>query len=145
MSRPLVGVVAALALILAWVPASDAQLQNALGNCKYYTKTQQDFEQGLPYCRQCIEDEPENPEARYYGAWCLAEMGRFDEAWTSFKWLIDRKGDKDKKIQKHAKWAQDRVQSYFAKHFNEGVKFLNANDLASAKDEFKAATQIYPT
>ena len=144
MSRPLVGLVA-LALILAWVPASDAQLQNALGNCKYYTKTQLDFTQGLPYCQQCIDDEPENPEARYYGAWCLAEMGRFEEAWPSFKWLIDRKNDKDKKIQKHAKWAQERVQSYFAKHFNGGVTMLNANDLPGAREEFKAATQINPT
>lgn len=145
MSRPLVGLFAIAALILSWVPASDAQLQNALGNCKYYTKTQQDFYQGLPYCEQCITDDPENPEARYFGAWCLAEVGQYDKAWESFKWLIDRKNDKDKKVQKHAKWAAERVQAYFARHFNKGVEYLNANDLPSAKDEFESATEINPT
>lgn len=145
MSRPLVGLFAIAALILAWVPASDAQLQNALGNCKFYTKSQQDFYQGLPYCEQCITEHPDNPEARYFGAWCLAEVGQYEKAWESFKWLIDRRNDKDKKIQKHAKWAQERVQHYFAKHFNKGVEYLNANDLPSAEDEFESASQINPT
>lgn len=145
MSRPLVGLSAIAALILSWVPAADAQLQNALGNCKFYTKSQQDFYQGLPYCEQCITENPENPEARYFGAWCLAEVGQYEKAWESFKWLIDRKNDKDKKIQKHAKWAQERVQAYFARHFNKGVEYLNANDLPSAKDEFESASQINPT
>lgn len=143
MSRPLVGLFAIL-VVVASAPAAQAQLQNALGNCKYYTKTQQDFEQGLPYCEQCIKDSPEDPEARFYGAWCLAELGRFEEAWPSYKWLIERKDDKDKKIKKFSQMAERDVQRFFGIHFNKGVEFLNANDFTSAKKEFLAATQIAP-
>ena len=131
-------------IVIAWAQAGPALAQSALSNCKYYTKTQQDFQAGLQYCEQCIKDEPENPEARYYGAWCLAEVGRYSDAWPSFAWLIERINDKDKTVQKHAKWASERVQLYFAKHFNEGVKQLQANNLAAARDEFEKATQIGP-
>jgi len=142
MRRPLVGLLIAAIAVLAAAPTF-AQ-SSPLANCKYYTKTQQDFEQGLPYCEQCIEEQPEDPEARYFGAWCLAEVGRYEDAWPSFEWLIDRSNDKDKDIRKHAKWASERVQAYFARHFNKGVEFLNANDLASARDEFLKASQINP-
>jgi tetratricopeptide (TPR) repeat protein len=71
-------------------------------------------------------------------------VGRFSEAYESFKWLMDRANDKDKSIQKDAKMASDRVSSYFAAHFNEGVNDLKANNLESARDEFLKATQINP-
>jgi tetratricopeptide (TPR) repeat protein len=142
MSRPLIGLMAlSLVLILSAAPAS---AQSNLANCKYYTKTQQDFEQGLKYCESCIYDEPENPEARYFGAWCLAEMGRWEDAWTSFAWLIDRSKSKDKKIRKHAKWAKTRVQSYFVEHFNRGVEALNNANISEASREFAVATKINP-
>ncbi len=134
-----------LALLLtACAPTASVHAQSALSNCKYYTKTQQDFQSGLPYCEQCIKDEPDNPEARYYGAWCLAEMGRYADAWPSFAWLMERSNEKDKSVQKHAKWATERVQAYFARHFNDGVKQLKANNLVAARDEFEKATQISP-
>ncbi len=142
MSRPLV----ALALAgLVLVAAPGARAQSSLANCKYYAKTLQDFEQGLQYCEQCILEEPENPEARYYGAWCLAEMGRYEDAWPSFEWLIERSNSKDKSTKKHAKWAAERVQAYFARHFNKGVQLLNANDMEGAREEFLMASQINPT
>jgi tetratricopeptide (TPR) repeat protein len=124
------------------VPAGFAQ--SALSNCKYYTKTQQDFVQGLPYCEQCLEEEPDNPEARFFAGWCLAEVGRYEDAWKAFEWLIERKNDKDKKIKKHAKWALERVQSYYAAHFNKGVELLNSEDTQGAYREFLYATQIKP-
>jgi tetratricopeptide (TPR) repeat protein len=132
----------ALALLLLAVPAVHAQ--SALANCKYYTKTQEDFEQGLDYCARCILEEPENPEARYYGAWCLAEMGRWEDAYESFYWLMERRKHKDKKIRKHAKWASERVQNYFVSHFNAGVELLTAGDNPGAKEEFLIATKINP-
>jgi tetratricopeptide (TPR) repeat protein len=143
MNRPILGLLAALsALVLLAGPAA---AQSNLANCKYYTKTQQDFEQGFKYCKDCIEDEPENPEARYYGAWCLAEMGMYKEAWESFDWLISQQDSKNKKLRKHAKWAAERAQGYFATHFNKGVEYLKAEDYFSANEEFAKATQIYPT
>jgi tetratricopeptide (TPR) repeat protein len=143
MSRPIRTLVTAAAgvLLLAGVAFGQA---SSLANCKYYTKTQQDFAQGLPYCRECIEEEPDNPEARYFGAWCLAEMGEYEAAWESFEWLLDRQDSRDKKIRKHAKWASERVQAYFANHFNQGVEYLNGEDYASARDEFRKATEINP-
>jgi tetratricopeptide (TPR) repeat protein len=126
--------------------APDATAQSALANCKYYTKTQQDFEQGLDYCKECIEVEPENPEARFFGAWCLAETGNWSDAWTSFEWLIDRADSKDKKVKKHSKMASDRVQNYFAQHFNKGVEYLKAgtDQYPNARDEFRIASLINP-
>jgi tetratricopeptide (TPR) repeat protein len=141
MIRPLVGLTLWAFVLLAAPPS---RAENSLGNCKYYTKTQQDFEQGLPYCEKCILEEPENPEAHYFGAWCLAEVGRYEDAWTSFSWLMERANVKDKSTRKHAKWAAERVQAYFARHFNKGVEYLNANDLPAAREEFLQATQINP-
>jgi tetratricopeptide (TPR) repeat protein len=142
MSRPLVGL---SAIVIAVACAVPALAQSNLANCKYYTKTQQDFEAGIKYCAECIKDEPDNPEARFYGAWCLAEVGRFSEAWESFHWLIERANEKDKDIQKHAKMATERVNSYYGSHFNEGVKLLNADNVESARGEFLKATEINPT
>lgn len=142
MSRPLVGPSLAAIVLLAAAPAF---AQSSLANCKYYTKTQQDFAQGLPYCEKCLEEEPENPEARYFGAWCLAEVGRYADAWPSFQWLIERANDKDKDVKKYAQWASDRVQNYFATHFNKGIEFLKANDMKGAQAAFLKATQANPT
>ncbi|GJM45585.1 MAG: hypothetical protein DHS20C21_24270 [Gemmatimonadota bacterium] len=146
MSRLRMGALGATLAFALVALAPGAQAQSALANCKYYTKIQQDFEQGLPYCSQCIEDEPDNPEARFYGAWCLAEMGEWDTAWTSFEWLIDRAEDKDKKIRKHSKMASQQVSVYFANHFNKGVEYLNAGEeqYPNARDEFEIATRISP-
>ncbi|MCA9751469.1 MAG: tetratricopeptide repeat protein [Gemmatimonadetes bacterium] len=143
MRRPIFGLSAALFTIL--LLAGSASAQSALSNCKYYTKVSQDFEGGLNYCRQCIEDEPDNPEARYYGAWCLAETGNYEEAWESFNWLIERKDTRNKKMRKHAQWAEERVQRFYARHFNAGVKALNEDDLLTANTEFERAVEIYPT
>jgi tetratricopeptide (TPR) repeat protein len=142
MFRTMTGILGMILVLFLLVPAGFAQ--SALSNCKYYTKTQQDFVQGLPYCEECLKEEPENPEARYYAGWCLAEVGRYEDAWQAFKWLIDRKNDKDKKISKHAKWALERVQSYYAYHFNRGVELLNSEDTEGAYQEFLWATQIKP-
>ena len=142
MNRPIqiMLAVAASLLLLAGV----ASAQSNLANCKYYTKTQQDFAAGLDYCKDCVDDEPDNPEARYYGAWCMAEMGMYEEAYESFDWLIQRKDSKSKKIRKHAKWAGERVQNYFATHFNKGVEHLKEEDWLNASSEFEKATQINP-
>jgi len=144
MNRPTLGLLAAVSALVVLV-AGPAAAQSNLANCKYYTKTQQDFEQGFKYCKDCIEDEPDNPEARYYGAWCLAEMGMYEQAWESFDWLLSQKDSKNKKVRKHAKWAEQRVQTYFATHFNKGVEYLKAEDYFSANEEFSKATKIYPT
>jgi tetratricopeptide (TPR) repeat protein len=142
MSRPLVGASLAAVVLLA---AATVHAQSNLANCKYYTKTQQDFAQGLPYCEKCIEDEPDNPEARFFGAWCLAEVGRYEDAWPSFQWLIERANDKDKDLKKYAERANALVQNHFAKHFNKGVEYLKASDLQGARAEFVTATQANPT
>lgn len=146
MSRPRIGLLAAFILVLVLATAPQADAQSALANCKYYTKTQQDFEQGLAYCRQCIEDEPENPEAHFFGAWCLAESGEWEAAWTSFEWLIEREEHKDKKVRKHSTMAAQRVSKYYAEHFNKGVEYLNEgiDRYPQALEEFHVATQIDP-
>lgn len=146
MRRPHVGWLVAVSVAVWMCFATGAQAQSALANCKYYTKVQQDFEQGLPYCEQCIEDEPDNPEARFYGAWCLAEQGKWEGAWESFSWLIDRASSKDKNTRKHAKMASERVANYFATHFNTGVEYLNAGEeqFPAAEREFTIATTINP-
>jgi tetratricopeptide (TPR) repeat protein len=146
MSRPGIGLLTAVLVGASLFLAPTVQAQSALANCKYYTKVQQDFEQGLPYCTKCIEDEPDNPEARFYGAWCLAEMGDWDAAWESFSWLLDRKDSKDKDIRKHAKMAAERVSVYFGQHWNKGLEHLKAGDehLPEAESEFSIASRINP-
>ncbi|MBZ0270348.1 tetratricopeptide repeat protein [bacterium] len=151
MSRPAIGLLTAVFAVASLSLAASAfaqgeQLHDPLPNCKYYTKTQQDFEQGLPYCEQCIKDEPENPEARFFGAWCLAEMGRWDEAWESFGWLLDRKNSKDKNTRKHAKMAAERVSGYFGEHWNKGLAALKQGEdhYAEAEQEFTIASKINP-
>lgn len=130
------------ALLLAAPPAFSQA--SSLANCKYYTKIQQDYEQGLPYCDQAIQEYPDDPEARFWGALCLAEMGRLEEASASFNWLIERRDTKDKNVAKHAKMAQTQVDSYYAKFFNQGVELLQAEDNEGARAEFRKATQIDP-
>jgi tetratricopeptide (TPR) repeat protein len=131
------------ALLAAASPAFP-QASN-LANCKYYMKVQQDFGQASQYCGLAIEENPEDPEARFYGAWCLAEMGELDAARESFFWLIERKDVDDKDIKKHAKWAQERVDGYYARYFNKGIEYLNAEDLDGARTAFQAATKIDPS
>ena len=76
---------AMLLIVVATVlRAPAASAQSALANCKYYTKVLQDFASGLPYCEQCLKEEPTNPEARFYAGWCLAEAGKFSEAHEAF-------------------------------------------------------------
>jgi tetratricopeptide (TPR) repeat protein len=143
MTRP--GLLSLVALLVA-APQAFGQASN-LANCKYYTKVQQDFQQGLPYCAEAIKENPEDPEARFFGAWCLAEGGRLEEAWPSFKWLIDQKDSNDKNVKKHAKMALDRVDHYYAKFFNKGIELLNsgqAADTEAAREEFRKATVIDP-
>jgi tetratricopeptide (TPR) repeat protein len=130
------------ALLLAAPPAFP-QASN-LANCKYYMKVQQDFEQASQYCGEAITENPEDPEARFFGAWCLAEMGDLTAARESFFWLIERKDSDDKAIKKHAKWAVERVDGYYARYFNKGIELLQAEDLAGARDAFEWATQIDP-
>lgn len=146
MSRPGIGLLTAVLVGASLFLAPTVQAQSALANCKYYTKVQQDFEQGLPYCQQCIQDEPENPEARFYGAWCLAEAGDWDAAWESFDWLIERKNSKDKNVRKHSKMAAERVSYYFGQHWNKGLEHLNAGEehYADAEREFSIASRINP-
>ena len=143
MSRPILGLAALVLVLLATAPTAHAQ--SNLANCKFYTKVQQDFRQGLAYCEKCIEDEPENPEARFFGAWCLAEVGEWDQAWESFNWLMDQRNSKSKKMRKHAKFARDYVRNYFVTHFNNGVALLNEQDYRGARDEFEITTRIWPT
>jgi tetratricopeptide (TPR) repeat protein len=135
------GLAGLLVLLLAAPPAFP-QASN-LANCKYYTKVQQDFEQGLPYCAEAIKENPNDPEARFFGAWCLAESGRYSEAWESFSWLMEHRNE-DKKIKKHAKMADKRVQAYYATFFNEGIQVLQAEDYEGARDLFRKATEIDP-
>jgi tetratricopeptide (TPR) repeat protein len=132
-----------LLVLLGAAPAAFAQASN-LANCKYYTKVTQDFEQGLPYCEKAIEENPEDPEARFFGAWCLAERGRYEEAYKSFAWLMERKDSGDKAVEKHAKLAAERVAAYYGRFFNQGLELLNAGDTQGARDQFLAASQIDP-
>jgi len=134
-----------LGLLAMLTGASSAFAQaSSLANCKYYMKVQQDFDQAFQYCPQAIEENPEDPEARFYGAWCMAEMGDLDGARDSFFWLIERKDSEDKDIKKHAKWAVERVDGYYARFFNKGIELLKAEDLQGARDAFEFATQIDP-
>ena len=143
MNRALSGLVLVVALPLLLAPQAFGQA-SAMSNCKYYMKTVQDFDQGLPYCKQAIEENPEDPEARFYGAWCLAEAGELEAAWDSFDWLLERQDQGDKKIDKHAEWAEARVRQYYANFFNKGVELLNAEDTQGALDAFRWATLIDP-
>src|SRR5687767_9086070 len=124
--------------------ASAASAQSALANCKYYTKVLQDFAQGLPFCEQCLKEEPTNPEARYYAGWCLAEMGKFSEAHEAFAPLLGKSNDSDKNVRENAKMAEERVNFYAGKHFNSGSEFLGKGDMKAAHDEFKKAAAINP-
>jgi tetratricopeptide (TPR) repeat protein len=146
MVRPDLRVLAVVAVLAPLALVTSADAQSALANCKYYTKVQQDFEQGLEYCRTCIEEEPDNPEARFYGAWALAEMGEWEPASESFWWLVDRAEDKDKNVRKHAKMADQRIQGYYTEHFNKGVNLIQAGEdsYPAALEEFKIATTINP-
>jgi tetratricopeptide (TPR) repeat protein len=132
-----------LLVLLGAAPAAFAQASN-LANCKYYTKVTQDFEQGLPYCQKAIEENPEDPEARFYGAWCLAERGQFADAYRSFAWLLERKDAGNKAIEKHAKLAGERVSAYYGEFFNKGLELLNAGDTQGASEQFLHASQIDP-
>jgi len=136
------GLLVLLALLLAAPPAFSQA--SSLANCKYYTKTQQDYEQGLPYCADAIKEFPDDPEARFWGAVCLAEMGQLAEAADSFNWLIERKGSKDKNVAKHAKMAEKQVAAYYGKFWNKGLELIQAEDTGAARDEFKKATEINP-
>jgi tetratricopeptide (TPR) repeat protein len=124
-------------------PAVFAQ-SDPLANCKYYTKIQGDFEQGMTHCQAAIEKYPEDPEARFYGAWCLAETGEWDEAWASFSWLIERKESDDKKTRKHADMAEKQALHYYQTHFNRGLEFVEAEQYEEADGEFYIASRIYP-
>jgi tetratricopeptide (TPR) repeat protein len=115
-----------------------------LSNCKYYVKTQQDYAQGLPHCRQAIVENPEDAEARFWGAVCLAESGNFDEAWQSFSWLVDHREDGDKKIRKFAEQGEERALFYWQKQFNRGMELVGANDFKAANESFRNATKVYP-
>jgi tetratricopeptide (TPR) repeat protein len=132
-----------LLVLLGAAPAAFGQASN-LANCKYYTKVTQDFEQGLPYCEKAIEENPEDPEARFYGAWCLAERGQFEDAYTSFAWLLERKDSGNKAIEKHAKLAGERLAAYYGQFFNKGLELLNAGDTQGASEQFLHASQIDP-
>lgn len=140
-SRSSVWIVALAAML---VPSAALGQADPLANCKYYVKVQKDFEQAGKYCEEAIELYPDDPEARFYGAWCLAEQERYAEAWESYKWLIDRKDDK--KVKKHAENAEKQVKDYYARHFNAGVAFLQADpaDFENAALEFRKANQINP-
>jgi tetratricopeptide (TPR) repeat protein len=124
--------------------ASAASAQSALANCKYYTKVLQDFASGLPYCEQCLKDEPNNPEARYYAGWCLAEVGKFAEAHEAFAPLLGKSNDKDKSVRENAKMAEERVKAYAGDHFNKGSELLGKGDMKAAHDEFQKAAAIDP-
>ena len=142
MIRPTLAL-AAIALLL--VPAGSAFAQaDPLANCKYYMKTAQDYEQGLPHCLEAIEKYPEDPEARFYGGWCLAESGDYDQAWISFSWLIERMEDEDGDVRKYAKKADDLTKRYYSGHFNRGVELLKAEDMQEAMNEFLLASKINP-
>jgi tetratricopeptide (TPR) repeat protein len=136
---------AMLAIVVATaLGASAASAQSALANCKYYTKVLQDFAQGLPYCEQCLKEEPDNPEARFYAGWCLAEMGKFSEAHEAFAPLLGKTNDSDKNVREHAKMAEGRVNQYANDHFNKGSDLLGKGDMQGAHDEFKKAAAIDP-
>ena len=141
-SRSSQGIVAAMAMIL--VPSVALGQANPLSNCKYYVTIQKDFERAGPYCEEAIKLYPEDPEARLFGAQCLAEQARYGEAWESYGWLIERK--EDKKYKKFAETAEKQVANYYVKHFKAGVDFLNADvpDFESAAIEFRQANQINP-
>lgn len=143
MNRPSILGLGLLALLLAAPPAFP-QAGGNLANCKYYMKVQQDFEQASQYCGKAIEENPEDPEARFYGAWCLTQTGDLKGGQESFFWLIERKDSKDKNIRKYAKWAAERVDQFYADNFNKGIELLKAEDLSGAKDAFERATQIDP-
>ncbi len=134
-----------MALVLALaVPAPDAHAQSALSNCKYYTKVLQDFKTGLPYCEQCVKDEPENPEARFLAGWCFAEVGMYSEAYAAFEPLLDKTEDKDKSVRENARNAKARLDEYHYKLFKDGVQLLGDGDMAGARERFTHAAQINP-
>lgn len=145
MRRIATGALALFSASLLVAPAASAQsAANALSNCKYYTKVLQDFEAGLPYCEQCLKEEADNPEARFLAGWCFAEAGKFAESAAAFGPLLEKKDDPDKNVRKFAKDAQDRVNLYYGKHFNDGVKLLGDGDKEGALAEFRIAALMNP-
>ena len=56
MFRTMTGLIGTILILFLLVPAGFAQ--SALSNCKYYTKTQQDFVQGLGNDRRVIGNDP---------------------------------------------------------------------------------------
>jgi tetratricopeptide (TPR) repeat protein len=126
-----------LTLVGLVLGATAASAQSALANCKYYTKVLQDFASGLPYCEACLKEEPDNPEARFYAGWCLAEVGKFSEAHEAFAPLLGKANDPDKNVREHAKMAEARVNQYAGQHFNAGSELLGKGDMKAAHDEFQ--------
>jgi len=133
-----------LTLVGLVLGATAASAQSALANCKYYTKVLQDFASGLPYCEACLKEEPDNPEARFYAGWCLAEVGKFSEAHEAFAPLLGKANDPDKNVREHAKMAEARVNQYAGQHFNAGSELLGKGDMKAAHDEFQKAAAIDP-
>jgi tetratricopeptide (TPR) repeat protein len=133
-----------LTLVAFAFGATAASAQSALANCKYYTKVLQDFAAGLPYCEQCLKEEPTNPEARFYAGWCLAEAGKFSEAHEAFAPLLGKTNDPDKSVRENAKMAEERVNQYARTHFNTGTEALGKGDMKTAHDEFQKAAAIDP-
>ncbi|MDP6803152.1 MAG: tetratricopeptide repeat protein [Gemmatimonadota bacterium] len=136
-------VLASIVLVSLLLPAT-ALAESALANCKYYTKTQGEWEQAVPYCLKCMEEEPENPETYYYAGWALREAGRFDEAWEANSWLLDRIDGRDKKTRKLAKKVEDQLQNTYARAFNGGIQLLEKEDNEGAMAAFLHATRVYP-
>jgi tetratricopeptide (TPR) repeat protein len=134
-------------LVLATALSAPAALAQSspISNCRYYVKTQADYEQGLPYCREAIVAEPDDAETRFLAAVCMAETGHLEEAWQSFSWLIERMDDKDKKVRKEAEKGEKQATYYFQGFFNKGLELDKAMETEAAKAEFLKATQIYPT
>ncbi len=145
MRRFAIGLLTALLGMTLGVGAADAQgAANACSNCKYYTKVLQDFPQGVPHCEQCLKEAGDNPESRFLAGWCLAEVGRYSDAWAAFQPLVEQKDSKDKNVKENARNAEERISQYFSTHFNDGVKLLGEGDQKGARAAFEKATQIDP-
>lgn len=133
---------------LAWAfqtPASFAQTAgDAFSNCKYYMKILQDFAAGVPFCEQCLKDQPDNPEARFLAGWCFSETGRYAEAYEAYAPLLSRLEDPDKDVRKHAKASAERADQTWRTLFDSGTKLMAAGNNEEAVKVLTNATLMNP-
>ncbi len=141
----------------------DCDIQSAIG--EYFTgkKTSQGFARALDYYTRAVALRPDDPWLQINKAWCLRELGRFDEAAAILKDAISLypRHDltytqlvvclaKDYLAMGDAALAVETVKDEIASYMNDALitgarAYEQAGDLSTAQDLFQRAAERYPT